>query len=252
MWCCREAGVSTTTCWSASWAPQSWASSSWTSSRRKFVGSGGSDASQDVTHQYFCQKFKSVMLLKTSVQFSDQVKELEIRESSQYHWKCKFLWPWIQSIVAFQTMRAARLNKELVMMEKSPPPGASCWQVLCLRLNRLCINFASCKILYQSGHLWESENKVGDSKEKLEAAIMGPEGSPYQVQCRIDVPPKFSLKPMCREVFSSWRYPFQSVIPWSLHRWGSYYPYWKLNKLRNNWNYTGILECRPKKPFVPH
>ena len=39
---------------------------------------------------------------------------------------------------------------------------------------------------------------------------MGPEGSPYQVQCRIDVPPKVSLKPMCREVFSSWRYPFQS------------------------------------------
>ena len=79
-------------------------------------------------------------------------------------------------------MRAARLNKELVMLEKSPPPGASCWQVLCQRLNRLCINFASCKIMYVSENFCESEIKVGDSKEKLEAAIMGPEGSPYQVQ----------------------------------------------------------------------
>ena len=24
-------------------------------------------------------------------------------------------------------MRAARLNKELAMLERSPPPGASCW-----------------------------------------------------------------------------------------------------------------------------
>jgi len=64
-------------------------------------------------------------------------------------------------------MRAARLNKELVMLEKSPPPGASCWQ-------------------------------VGDSKEKLEAAIMGPEGSPYQgglFKLEVSIPERYPLEP---------------------------------------------------------
>ena len=45
--------------------------------------------------------------------------------------------------------KAARMKKELAMLESSPPPGASCWT-------------------------------VQDKLDQLEAAIIGPDGTPYQ------------------------------------------------------------------------
>ena len=60
-------------------------------------------------------------------------EELEILEGN-HNRKIPVLVTLSSKCVAFQIMRAARLNKELVMLEKSPPPGASCWQVLSQRI----------------------------------------------------------------------------------------------------------------------
>jgi len=64
-------------------------------------------------------------------------------------------------------MQAARVARELVMMERSPPPGASCSQ-------------------------------VGDSTCSLAASILGPEGSPYSggtFHLTVDIPAKYPLEP---------------------------------------------------------
>ena len=37
--------------------------------------------------------------------------------------------PDLKCIISERSMQAARMARELVMLEKSPPPGASCWQV---------------------------------------------------------------------------------------------------------------------------
>ena len=66
---------------------------------------------------------------------SSMTEKLEILESCHHQWKIPVFVTLSSKCVAFQIMRAARLNKELVMLEKSPPPGASCWQVFCQRLN---------------------------------------------------------------------------------------------------------------------
>jgi ubiquitin-conjugating enzyme E2 T len=64
-------------------------------------------------------------------------------------------------------MQAARMARELALLERSPPPGASCWP-------------------------------VGGSTDRLEAAIIGPEGSPYHggvFKLEVCVPARYPLEP---------------------------------------------------------